>query len=108
MEGQSVSQVADDFGIPRSTIGNWSAKLNQSGVPSVPTQKKEEIGERLAVLVSKMIEAQIAMLEVMADKDYLKAQDMAALSMGFGVGNDKLDRILARLGDASENQPTDD
>jgi hypothetical protein len=36
----------------------------------------------------------------MAEKDYLRKQDMAELSMGFGVNNDKLDRILARLSNA--------
>lgn len=101
LEGQSISKVSEEFEIPRSTIGNWSAKLNQSGVPSVPDEKKEEIGDRLLILVNKMVDAQVAMLEVMAEKEYLRGQDLAELGMAFGVNNDKLDRILARLSNAS-------
>lgn len=55
-----------------------------------------------------MLTAQIAMLEVLAEKDYLRKQDIAELGMAFGVNNDKLDRILARLSNAADNQPTND
>jgi transposase-like protein len=108
LAGQSVSRVADDFDIPRSTIGNWSAKLNQAGVPIVPSQKKQEIGDRLVTLINKMIDAQYAMLEIMAEKDYLRKQDLAELSMGFGVSNDKLDRILTRLSNAPNDTTSTD
>ena len=100
MSGQSISKVSEEFKIPRSTVGNWSAKLNQAGIPVVPDQKKEEIGERLLTLVNKMIDAQFSMLEIMGEKDYLRKQDLAELGMAFGVNNDKLDRILARLSNA--------
>jgi transposase-like protein len=106
LEGQSISKVSDEFDIPRSTVGNWSAKLNQSGVPSVPDEKKSEIGDRLLILVNKMVDAQIAMLEVMTEKDYLRNQDLAEMGMSFGVNNDKLDRILARISDANANDRT--
>lgn len=108
MAGQSVSKVADDFDIPRSTIANWSSKLNQAGVPIVPNQKREEIGDRLVSLINKMIDAQYAMLEVMTEKDYLRKQDLAELSVAFGVSNDKLDRILARLSDAPNDTTAND
>lgn len=108
LAGQSVSKVSEEFDIPRSTVGNWSAKLNQAGVPTVPDEKKEEIGERLVVLVHKMLDAQYAMLEVMAEKDYIRKQDIAELGMSFGVNNDKLDRILARLSNAPDDKAADD
>lgn len=108
LAGQSVSKVADDFDIPRSTIANWSSKLNQAGVPIVPNQKREEIGDRLVTLINKMLDAQLAMLEVMTEKDYLRKQDLAELSVAFGVSNDKLDRILARLSNASNDTTPED
>lgn len=43
MAGQSVSKVSEEFDIPRSTVGNWSAKLNQAGVPTVPDEKKRKL-----------------------------------------------------------------
>jgi transposase-like protein len=108
MSGQSITKAAEDFDIPESTIGNWSAKLNQAGIPIVPLQKKEEIGGRLIDLINKMLDTQMAMLEVMGEKEYLRKQDLAELGMAFGVNNDKLDRILARLSNAADNQTPPD
>lgn len=103
MAGQSVSKVAEEYDIPRSTVGNWSAKLNKAGVPSVPDEKKEELGDRLLLLASKMIDAQIAMLEVMTEKDYLRKQDLSEIALALGIDNDKMDRMLTRFNAASDD-----
>lgn len=108
LAGQSVSKVAEEFDIPRSTVGNWSAKLNKAGIPVVPDEKKTEIGERLVELVHKMIDAQFAVLEVMTEKDYLRKQDLSELALSFGVNNDKLDRILARMSHAADDTTAED
>lgn len=108
LTGQSVSKVAVEYDIPRSTVGGWSSKLNQAGVPAVSDEKKEEISDLLLVLTRKMIDAQIAMLEVMAEKKYLRKQDISELGMAFGVSNDKLDRILARMSNVSDDNAAKD
>lgn len=100
----SIRGVAREHDIPVSTVGNWSRELNQSGVPIVSDTKKEEIGDRLVIFIHKSLDAQSAMLETMANGDYLKEQDIAELAVAFGIVNDKLDRLVARLSNASENQ----
>ncbi len=65
LEGQSVRAVADEYDIPRGTVGNWSVKLSKSGVPDVADKSRQEIGDRLVELMHQMITTQLALLKKM-------------------------------------------
>lgn len=106
LAGQSVTDVSKEYEVPRGTVAGWSSKLNEAGVPTVSNTKKEEFGERLLQLANTIIDAQLSMLQVMAEKDYLRQQDLAQLATAMGITNDKLDRLMMRFSNASaDNTP---
>ena len=97
LEGQSISQCAEEYDIPRSTVGNWSAKLNKAGVPDIPDTKKEQIGD----LLIKYLRANLATLEAQAemfrDRKWLEKQGAAEAATLHGVMTDKAVRLLEAL-----------
>ena len=103
LAGQSIREVAEDYDVPRGTVGGWSAKLRDAGVPNVSDSKKEEIGDLLLEMVREQIQAAIAMLKHFQDKSWLRDQDAAEMAVLYGVNDDKLQRILSRLSQGEED-----
>lgn len=103
LAGQSVSQVANEYSIPRGTIANWSAKLHESELANVPNTKKEEIGD----LLIRYLRANLATLEkqvnVFSDADWLKKQNAADAAVLHGVLTDKAVRLLEALSNAASD-----
>ena len=97
LSGQSVSSVANEYDIPRSTVGNWRVKLNQAGVPSVPNTKKEEIGDLLVSYLHANLKALESQTLVFADKAWLHRQSASELAVLHGVMTDKAVRLLEAL-----------
>lgn len=97
LAGQSISSVAKEYKIPKSTIANWSADSNKTIQGTVPNPKKEIIGELVLVYLEKSLRALIAQAEVFAEKDYLRKQDASELAVLHGVGVDKVFRIAEAL-----------
>lgn len=114
MGGQSASSVAKEFGIPRGTVAAWWTRKTQPVVASAATaatdaaqKKQERITELVLDLLIAQLESQIAMAQHAGDKQWLSDQDASAIAMLYGVGNDKVFRLLEALeGARSASKPT--
>lgn len=102
MEGMSIREAAEEYDVPRGTIGGWSSKLNQSGVPHVSVNKKEVLGNRLVELLHQMISTQMSLLVRMQDIADSQ-EEIVEVATAFGISNDKLDRLIMRIDGASKD-----
>ena len=57
LEGQSIRSVAEEYDIPRGTVGGWARKAREQGVSGVSDTKKEEIGELLTEYLAQNLKA---------------------------------------------------
>lgn len=103
LAGQSVSQVAREYNVPRGTVAGWSSRLHQSGVPTVSNTKKEQMGDLLLDLLRQQVKALMAMLRAAEDPEWLKRQNAADLAVFFGVNYDKLARMIEALNRAADD-----
>lgn len=108
LAGQTVREAAEEYEIPRGTVGNWSAKLREAGVPVVPDAKKEEFGALILEKLRCLFVAQAAMTKVFSDREWLKQQDASELAVLYGVLDDKQHRMIQMLAtqDASDDNAT--
>jgi transposase-like protein len=108
LDGQSIRKVADQYGVPKSTVAAWGQETGKV-VQSVPDAKRERIGDLLVTLLEEKIVSQIAMTKHAGDKAWLREQDASAFAMLYGVSDDKLMRLLEKFegvgseSDASQN-----
>lgn len=99
LAGQTIRKVAEETGVPKSTVAAWGKDIGNV-VPAVPDTKKEVIGELLVDLLIAKLKSQIAMSEQAGDKTWLKNQDASAFAMLLGVSDDKLLRLLEKFSSA--------
>jgi len=97
LEGQAIRKVADEYDIPRSTVGNWARKAKEQGVQGVPDEKKSEIGELLTDYLAENLRALQKQAEQFGDEDWLREQDAAEVATLHGVMTDKAVRLLEAL-----------
>lgn len=104
LAGQSVSQVAKEYDIPRGTVAGWSSKLNSAGIPTVSnTKKNEQIGDLLLEYLVTNLETLKAQAEVFKNPDWLHKQNAADAAVLHGVLTDKAVRLLEALSNASSD-----
>ena len=96
LEGQTVSWVAEEYKIPRSTIRSW--KYRTGGVAKSSPQKKRAIGDKLIDLMDAQIDTLIKQYEVTSDPEWILRQSAADLAVYKGVTLDKLMRMLEAFG----------
>lgn len=98
LQGQSVSQIARDFNISRPTIQRWRDASGYAGHVAVASQEKQD---RIATLVSSLLEANLETLrvhtELARDKAWTHRQSAAELATFDGVLSDKTFRLLEAL-----------
>ena len=94
--GQSISQVAAEYKIPRGTVSSW-ARNTYKAAP-VSTEKRALIGELLVDYLQSTLKALKAQTEVFADKEWLRAQEASQLAVLHGVMTDKAVRLLEAMG----------
>ena len=97
LAGQSIRDVAEEYDIPRSTVGSWSRKAKEAGVQGVPDTKKEEIGDLLVKYLQTNLNALTTQAEQFADKEWLQEQGAAEAATLHGVMTDKMARLLEAL-----------
>ena len=100
LAGQSVSQVAKEYGIPKGTVSGWGRKSQE--VASVTTQKKERIGELLVSYLSTSLETLEAQARMFKNEDWLRKQNAADVAVLHGVVTDKAIRLLEALANNQE------
>lgn len=97
LAGQSVSSVAEEYDIPRGTVGRWSSEARRGVVSPVSNAKKEEIGELLVSYLHANLKALELQTQVFADKKWLHRQSASELAVLHGVMTDKAVRLLEAL-----------
>ena len=96
LEGQSVSAVAKEYKIPRSTVSRWkSDKIGeQLQRPDVSDLLLEYLTTNLATLKKQAV--------FFANIEWLEKQSASELAVLHGVMSDKTMRILEAYGRATE------
>ena len=102
LAGQSVSQVADAYSIPRGTVAGWSAQVNSASKPNISNTKKAEmVGDLLIEYLSENLKTLKAQAIVFRDEKWLMKQNAADVAVLHGVLTDKAMRLLEALGNAA-------
>lgn len=94
LAGQSVSQAAKAYSIPRGTVGRWSAEIETERY-----RKKAEIGELLIEYLKEGLTTLREQVKVFRDEAWLKEQSASELAVLHGVIADKQIRLLEALAD---------
>lgn len=102
LAGQSVSSVAEEYDIPRSTVGYWKSQ-NDSPLDSVGPEKKEAIGELLLDYLTETLITLKAQAIHFRDKSWLTEQSADQLAVLHGVTTDKAIRLLEALAKADDH-----
>lgn len=100
LSGQSISQVAEQYRIPRGTVSRWSASI---GIEAERTNKKAQIGELLIDYLAANLRTLRAQMEVFSDAEWLKKQGASELAVLHGVMADKSIRLLEALSDNDDD-----
>ena len=102
LAGQSISSVAKEYDIPKSTVGRW--KLEP--IPEVETEKRE-IGELLLEYLQQNLVTLKAQAKAFGDPDWLSRQGAQELAILHGVMTDKAVRLIEAMSKhASINTPS--
>ena len=104
MDGQSIRQVAKETGVSKSTVATWGKETQGviDAVQDVPDTKRQQISGLVVELLIAKLEGQISMARHTADKSWQSKQDASAFAMVYGVADDKLIRLLEKLGDRAD------
>lgn len=105
MAGQSVSQVAKEYKLPKGTVSNWKHRKTE-GVRTSETQKgTSAIGELLIDLVRENLKGLIEVSKLLQDSVWLRTQDAAEIGTLAGITHDKTTRMLEALGSSDAGSP---
>ena len=100
LSGQSISAVAKEYDVPRSTIARW----RRSPVPVSDTQKRE-IGDLLLEYLEENLITLKAQAKAFGDPDWLKLQGAQELAILHGVMTDKAVRLIEAMSKHADINP---
>lgn len=101
LTGQSISQVAKEYKIPRGTVAAWASQTGRQQL--VATTKKERIGELLVEYLEASLTTLRKQVEYFSDDKWLYKQTASEAAVLHGVIADKAVRLLEALaGDDAE------
>lgn len=103
LAGQSISQVAEQYQIPRGTVAVWSAQTDRS--QPVANTKKAELGDLIVEYLREALTTFAEQQRHFRDKAWLNKQPADQLAVLHGVAVDKAVRLLAAL---EPEEPADD
>jgi hypothetical protein len=98
LAGQSVSQVAKEYSLPKGTVSSWRARAGAGNA----TQKvdADDIGTLLVTLLRANIRGLISIAGVMNDPKWVREQSAAELGTFLGITHDKVVRMLEAMGNS--------
>jgi transposase-like protein len=109
LAGQAVSAVAKEYDIPEGTVKGWMSKSTRTDmVATVPTAKKEAIGDLLIEYLTANIQALRAQAELFSDKEWLRKQSAENAAVLHGVMTDKAVRLIEALSKRDDEQEATD
>lgn len=97
LTGQSVSQVARDYQIPKGTISSWKARQASRLIAGIATQKTAEIGNMVVEYLQANLTALKAQAMAFSDSLWLKKQAASELAVLHGVMTDKAIRLIEAM-----------
>lgn len=97
LTGQSVSQTARDFTLPKSTVSRIRGEIPKLELERTATQKRDSLEALLLAYLRTMLTTLQAQAEAVGDPEYVKAQSASELAVLHGVLADKTFRILSAL-----------
>jgi transposase-like protein len=110
LAGQSVSAIAREHNVPRTTILGWKQRQTDPvflAVESVATPKKTDLIPDLVLdLMIARLQSQIALAKHVSDPQWLKNQSADEIAILVGVQDDKLYRLLEALDRAQSRKST--
>ena len=101
LAGQSISEVAASYKVPRGTVSGWSRELDRPTIHD-DTQKRE-IGDLLMGYVGELLVTLKAQARFARNEEWLKDQSASEVAVLHGVLADKGIRLLEAL---ATNPPT--
>jgi len=101
LAGQSISSVAKEYNIPKGTVSGW--KKRASGVASLATQKKQDVGNLILSLLLAELTTLKQMTDAFADEKWIYKQNAADVAVLYGVMQDKAFRKLEALSASSSD-----
>lgn len=104
LAGQSVSEVAKAYNIPRGTVGRWSSECERPIETNRNTKK--EIGGLILDYLRQVLATLTAQQQVFGDESWLRKQPASELAVLHGVSADKAFRLLEAF--KSEPETEDD
>jgi transposase-like protein len=96
LAGQSVSAVAAQFKVSRTTVRIWSQGAGLRS-PAISQQKKADIGDLVASYLRELLQTLAVQQRHFRDKAWLGQQSAADLAVLHGVSADKAFRILEAI-----------
>ncbi len=106
LAGQSISFVAKQYNLPRSTVANWAGSKRSMLSDKSADNDRQEVTNLLFDLLRANLRALIAQAEVSAEKDYLRKQSGENLALLQGVLHDKTVRMLEAMTSGENDEPT--
>jgi len=100
LSGQSISAVAKEYDIPRSTVGRWRTEP----IPDLGIQKRE-IGDLLLEYLQENLITLKAQAKAFGDPDWLKLQGAQELAILHGVMTDKAVRLIEAMSKNADINP---
>ena len=100
MEGQSLTQVAKEYKLPKTTVSNW--KREAAAATQVPNEKRARITELLTGYLEDNLAALRAQAKVMGDPEWVRKQDANEVAVMHGIMTDKAVRLLEAMAGAQE------
>ncbi|NBB85244.1 MAG: hypothetical protein GVY12_03345 [Bacteroidetes bacterium] len=92
LTGQSVSQVAKAYEIPKGTVSNWKRKAWEGagdGFGAAGGQPREQTGALLLDYLRASLKALRLQAELFADEEWLQKQTTAEVAILHGLMTDK-------------------
>lgn len=99
LTGQSISQVAREYKMPRGTVSRWAGELDRPKNHDEP--QKKEIGDLLLGYVAESIKTLTAQVKAVGDAEWVKKQPASEIAVLHGVIADKTIRLLEALAPVS-------
>lgn len=108
LTGQSLSQLAKEYKIPKSTIANWSAEAHAFGTVPNGNGVRERIGLLLTGYLEETLVTLIAQQKAFRHEEWLYKQSAAEVATLHGISVDKAVRLFEALEGQDDAPDPDD